>query len=108
MTGMKALLTAQTKLGVKPRILAVPGHDTQAVAAELVTIAQQLRAFAYVSAWECETKEDAVAYVENFGQRELPLRAVQKLMGQASIRTTEIYAHLAPDYMQGAIQGLSI
>ena len=32
-TGMKALLTAQAKCGVKPRILGVPGYDTQAVAA---------------------------------------------------------------------------
>ena len=73
MTGMKALLTANTALGVKPRILAVPGLDNQAVAAELVTIAQALRAFAYVSAWGCETKEEAVAYRDNFGARELML-----------------------------------
>ncbi len=71
MTGMKALLTAQTVLGVKPRILAVPGLDSQPVAAELVAVAQQLRAFAYVSAWECDTKEDAVAYRDNFGAREV-------------------------------------
>jgi phage tail sheath protein FI len=73
MTGMKALLTANTALGVKPRILAVPGLDNQAVAAELVTIAQALRAFAYVSAWGCETKEEAVAYRDNFGAREVML-----------------------------------
>lgn len=30
-TGMKALLSAQSQLGVKPRILGVPGHDTKAV-----------------------------------------------------------------------------
>lgn len=71
MTGMKALLTAQTKLGVKPRILAVPGLDSLAVATELLSIAQALRAFAYVSAWESETKEDAVSYVDNFGDREI-------------------------------------
>lgn len=71
MTGMKALLTAQTVLGVKPRILAVPGLDAPAVATELVSIAQALRAFAYVSAWECDTKEDAVAYRDTFGAREV-------------------------------------
>ena len=70
-TGMKALLTAQARLQLKPRILAVPGRDNLAVATELVGIAQKLRAFAYVSAWGCETKEQAVAYRNGFGQREV-------------------------------------
>lgn len=69
-TGMKALLTAQSKLGVKPRILAAPGLDTLEVATELAGVAQQLRAFAYVSAIGA-TKEAAVAYRDNFGQREI-------------------------------------
>lgn len=69
-TGMKALLTAQSKLGVKPRILAAPGLDTLDVATELAGIAQQLRAFAYVAAIGA-TKEAAVAYRDNFGQREI-------------------------------------
>lgn len=71
MTGLKALLAAQARLGVKPRILGVPGLDSLAVATELAAIAQKLRGFAYASAWECATKEEAVAYRENFGQREL-------------------------------------
>lgn len=70
-TGMKALLAAQAKVGVKPRILACPGLDTLPVATELVGIAQKLRAFAYVSAWGSDTKEAAVAYRDNFGQREV-------------------------------------
>ncbi|TPQ33411.1 phage tail sheath protein [Cupriavidus pinatubonensis] len=70
-TGMKALLTARNRLGITPRILAIPGKDSLPVAAELAGIAQKLRAFAYVSAFGCETKEDAVAYRDNFGQREL-------------------------------------
>lgn len=71
LTGMKALLGAQTALGVKPRILAVPGLDSLPVATELASIAAQLRAFAYVSAWDCNTKEEAVAYRDNFGSREI-------------------------------------
>lgn len=71
MTGMKALLAAGTKLGVKPRILGVPGLDSLAVATELASIAKKLRAFAYVSAWNCKTKEEAATYKENFGQREV-------------------------------------
>jgi phage tail sheath protein FI len=70
-TGMKALLAAQSQLKVKPRILAVPGLDTQPVATALVAIAQQLRGFAYVSGNGCKTKEEATAYRENFGAREV-------------------------------------
>lgn len=70
-TGMKALLAAKTRLKVTPRILGVPGLDALPVATALVSIAQQLRAFAYVSASGCKTKEEAVAYRENFGAREV-------------------------------------
>lgn len=69
-TGMKALLSAQSQLKVKPRILGVPGHDTQAVATELMSIAQSLRGFAYLSAYGCKTVEEAIAYRDNFSQRE--------------------------------------
>ena len=70
-TGMKALLSAQTQLGVKPRILGVPGLDAPEVSTALASIAQQLRAFVYVSAWGCKTISEAMAYRENFSQREL-------------------------------------
>lgn len=69
-TGMKALLSAQSQLKVKPRILGVPGHDTQAVATELMSVAQSLRGFAYLSAYGCKTVEEAIAYRDNFSQRE--------------------------------------
>jgi len=68
--GMKALLAAKAQLGVKPRILGCPGLDTLAVATELAGLAQKLRGFAYLSADASVTKEEAVAYRENFGQRE--------------------------------------
>ncbi|OJA63818.1 phage tail protein [Burkholderia ubonensis] len=70
-TGMKALLTAQAKLGVKPRILGAPGLDTQQVAAALVTTAQSLKGFAYVFAAGAKTKEEATAYRKQFAAREL-------------------------------------
>lgn len=72
-TGMQALLAAESKIGVRPRILACPGLDTQAVATALATIAQKLRAFAYVSAWGCDTVAEAILYRANFSQRELML-----------------------------------
>lgn len=70
-TGAKALLLAKAKLGVQPRIIGAPGLDTQAVATELATIAKKLRAFAYVYAWGCKTKEEVVAYRDAFAAREL-------------------------------------
>jgi len=69
--GLKALLAAEVQLGVRPRILGVPGLDSLAVATELVVIAQKLRGFAYANAWDCETVSEAIAYRENFGAREL-------------------------------------
>lgn len=39
-TGMKALLAAEAQLGVKPRILGIPGLDTSAVSVALVSLAQ--------------------------------------------------------------------
>ncbi|MGR6981221.1 phage tail sheath protein [Testudinibacter sp. P27/CKL/0425] len=70
-TGLKALLTAQSKLSVKPRILGVPKFDEKDVATEIAGIAQKLRAFAYVSAHGCKTKEEAVTYQKSFSQREV-------------------------------------
>ena len=70
-TGMKALLASKARLKVTPRILGVPGLDSLPVATALVSIAQQLRAFAYVNAWDCKTKEEATAYRESFGAREV-------------------------------------
>lgn len=72
-TGLKALLAAEAQLGVKPRIIGVPGLDSLAVTTELVATAEKLRAFAYASCWECATVAEAIAYRENFGARELML-----------------------------------
>lgn len=70
-TGMKALLAAKTQLRVTPRILGIPYFDNLPVATELISIEQKLRGFTYVHAHGATTKEDAVAYRENFGQREV-------------------------------------
>ncbi|HAT4911963.1 TPA: phage tail sheath protein [Serratia marcescens] len=72
-TGMKALLSSQAELGVKPRILGVPGLDNQEVATALAGICQQLRAFGYISAHGCKTVQEATKYRDNFSQRELML-----------------------------------
>lgn len=70
-TGLKALLTAQAVTGVKPRILGVPGLDSQEIATALAPVCQKLRAFGYISAWGCKTISDAIKYRENFSAREL-------------------------------------
>jgi len=70
-TGLNALLASQAAFGFKPRILGVPYLDTQPVATALASIAQKLRAFAYVSAHGCATVEEAMAYREQFSQREV-------------------------------------
>ena len=70
-SGLQALLTAETNLGVKPRIIGCPGLDTVAVATELASIAGKLRAMAYVAAAGATTKEEAVTYRGNFAQREV-------------------------------------
>lgn len=71
-TGLQALLGAEADVGVKPRILAAPGIDTQPVATELASIAQKLRAFAYASA-HGDTISDVIDYRSNFAQREIML-----------------------------------
>lgn len=71
--GMKALLAAEAQLGVRPRIIGVPSLDSLPVTTELVSIAQQLRGFAYASCWDCETVSEALAYRAGFGARELML-----------------------------------
>ena len=67
---MNAVSYTHLQLGVKPRILGVPGHDNKAVATELLSVAQSLRGFAYLSAYGCKTVQEAITYRENFSQRE--------------------------------------
>lgn len=69
-TGMQALLAAQGRLGVRPRIIGAPGLDSAAVAAALVAVAQKLRAMAYVGAPSATTASEAVDYASTFGDRE--------------------------------------
>lgn len=71
-TGMQALLAAQTRVGVKPRILAAPGLDTQAVSTALAVVAKKLRGMAYVAAIGADVAA-LTAYRANFAERELML-----------------------------------
>ena len=71
-SGMKALLSAPAKLGVKPRILGAPGLSTQPVATAFQSLAQQLRAMAYCGTY-LDTVPEAILYRNNFSARELML-----------------------------------
>lgn len=70
-TGMYALLSAETRVGYRPRILAVPGLDTQPVSTQLAVFAKKLRAFGYVAANGCTSVAEAKEYADNFSEREL-------------------------------------
>jgi hypothetical protein len=72
LTGMKALLVAESQLGVRPRILGTPGLDTQAVTTALMPIAKELRAFVYAKP-VAATVAAAVLAKANYGDRELML-----------------------------------
>jgi len=69
--GAKALLAAQSKLGIKPRILGAPGLDSQAVTNALASVAQSLRGFVYAFAHDCANVVEATTYRGQFGQREV-------------------------------------
>lgn len=70
MTGINALLASKAQNGQQPRILGVPGLDDKEVASALIAAAQKLRAFAYISAFGCATKEAAITYRNHFAARE--------------------------------------
>ncbi len=72
-TGLQALLTAQIRLGVKPRILGAPrfSHHKE-VAKELGSIAEKLGAFAYVDL-TANSVTDATSQSKAFTQRRMML-----------------------------------
>lgn len=71
LTGMQALLMAQARCGVKPRIIGAPGLDTQAVGTALAVLAPKLRAMAYIYADAATTVAEATAYAAGFAAREV-------------------------------------
>lgn len=70
-TGLKALLTAEQRVGLRPRILGAPGLMNEAVAQELAILCKRLGAFGYVGARGCATISDALAFRKKLSAREL-------------------------------------
>jgi len=71
-TGMQALLSAETDVGIRPRILGAPGIIGANVTAALVVLAQRLRGFVYRAAATASVSA-AIADRGNYGARELML-----------------------------------
>ena len=69
-TGLQALRAAESKYGVEISAIGAPELDTTAVAAELIAIGVEIGAEVFIYA-NGATKEDAKAYRDNFGQREV-------------------------------------
>ncbi|HBB1441494.1 TPA: phage tail sheath family protein [Escherichia coli] len=72
---MYALLIAEQDdaIGYRPRIIAAPGLDTEAVTKSLCVIAEKLRAFVYAGCHNCKKPADAISYRARFNERELML-----------------------------------
>lgn len=70
--GYDLLLTAESVVGVRPRILGSPGLDTPATAAALAIVARKLRAMAYARP-DGDTVAEAILARTAFAARELML-----------------------------------
>jgi len=68
-TGLQALLAAQSVVGFQPRILVAPGFSNQlAIATEMVSLANKLRAFCYLDGPNTNDA-DAQNYVASIGSK---------------------------------------
>lgn len=72
-TGMQALLTAEARTGVRPRIIGCPGLDTEEVTTALAIVAKSLRAMSYASCADAATVSECLTYRQQFSGRELML-----------------------------------
>ncbi|MBP6876565.1 MAG: phage tail sheath subtilisin-like domain-containing protein [Phenylobacterium sp.] len=72
-TGLQALLQAEAVAGVVPRIIALPGLDSPAVAAAMAVILPKLNAFGYATCSGADTIAEANTYRDGFSARELML-----------------------------------
>lgn len=70
--GAQALLVAEARTGVRPRIIGAPGLDTAAVTAALVIIAKKLRGMVYAAAIGANVSA-VVTGAGAYGDRELML-----------------------------------
>lgn len=117
---VQALLTAESQLAVRPRIIGAPGLETEDVIAELALTARKLRAFTYARAIGADIAAAAL-FRGNFSAKELMLiypdfaagaagDAVARAMGLRSRIDQEIGWHksLSNIAIDGVAGGLTV
>ncbi|WP_292065979.1 phage tail sheath subtilisin-like domain-containing protein [Brevundimonas sp. UBA7664] len=104
-TGLYALLGAEAAVGVKPKILGVPGFGAETVTAALAIVAKKLNAFGYAGCDTADTIAEAVTYREEFSDREIMLIYGDFSSGDAIARALGMRAYL--DETQGWHKSLS-
>lgn len=117
---VQALLTAESQLAVRPRIIGAPGLETEDVIAELALTARKLRAFTYARAIGADVAAAAL-FRANFSAKELMLiypdfaagaagDAVARAMGLRSRIDQEIGWHksLSNIAIDGVAGGLTV
>ena len=77
-TGIQALLTAKSKLGMTPKILIAPDLETPDVVQAMIAVDKKLRAMCYVTPRDTDavmlpTQESVVLYRDTLGDREVCL-----------------------------------
>ncbi|WAU72956.1 MULTISPECIES: hypothetical protein [unclassified Acinetobacter] len=85
-TGIQALLTAKSILGITPKINIAPDVETPDVVQALISVNKKLRGFSYVTPRDANgnilaTKEAAVAYRDSLGERELMILYPELISG---------------------------
>lgn len=117
---VQALLTAESQLAIRPRIIGAPGLETEDVIAELALTARKLRAFTYARAIGADVAAAAL-FRGNFSAKELMLiypdfaagaagDAVARAMGLRSRIDQEIGWHksLSNIAIDGVAGGLTV
>jgi phage tail sheath protein FI len=89
-TGIQALLTAKSLLGITPKINIAPDVETPDVIQALISVNQKLRAFSYCTPRDSDgdmlaTMEDAVSFRDSVGARELMLLYPELISGNVLI-----------------------
>lgn len=120
LAAVDTLLTAESQLGVRPRILGAPGLETEDVIAQLAIVARRLRAFVYARAIG-DTLAEAILFRASFAAKELMLLfpdfeagaagdAVARAMGLRSRIDQEIGWHksLSNIAIDGVSGGLTV
>lgn len=116
--GADLLLSAETQLGVRPRIIGAPGLDTATVTAHLVVVAKALRGMVYAAAIGADVAA-VTDYAADFGDRELMLiwpnfsggfagDAVARALGlRAQIDAAQGWHKTLSNVLVGGVTGIS-